>query len=96
MKDKTDDFERIHEYAIYRVADGFIIHNTNYPFNVAHTHIRNHGVCLKIIQNCILKRKPKTRDKYLLTSHIRICKDPKYQALIQRLIDKEPKQKYVR
>ena len=82
-------------YCVYKMDIGFIVHNTNYNFKDAHTHLNSFNMCMSIIDNCLKHKKPKTKNRYVLESHRRICKDEKYIRLIQALMEKEPKQKYI-
>ena len=48
------------EYSIYRVKDGFIIHNTNLPFKGHHTHIRSFHKAKSLVDLCRRKKLPDT------------------------------------
>ena len=55
-------------------------------FEIGHTHVKGFEMCKVIIDNVIKKRRPKTQNIYLLTSHIRISTDDKYKQIIEELI----------
>ena len=90
------------EYSIYKAKDGYIIHNTNgdfrkhhthvvynveKPFATGHSHIYGFEMAKTIIDNCIKKKMPKTRNLYLLSSHARVSNDEKYIRLVEELIE---------
>ena len=88
--DKTDGAKKIYsrkEYIILAVKKGYIIYNTLKPFEKSHTHLRSFSMSKTIIDNCIMKKTPKTNNLYLLESHIRISNDSKYIKLIEELIE---------
>ena len=73
------------------VNNGFILINQEKAkkqgFENAHTHIKNKGMATTIRDNVLRKKMPKTRNTYLLSSHLRISTDEKYMRKIQELID---------
>jgi hypothetical protein len=73
-------------YLVYRFGKEFIIHNREKNFRQGHTHIRSYNVCKTIIDNLIKRKLPKTRNYYLLRSHIRLSTDDKYSTKIETLI----------
>ena len=88
--DKSSDGHKIYQrkqYSIYKVKNGYIIHNTNLPFEEGHTHVHSFIMAKTIIDNCIRKKQPTTTNLYLLKSHARITDDPKYKKLIEELIE---------
>lgn len=88
--DKSEGAQKIYEkkqYMILKVKKGFIVYNVNKPFEKGHSHIYGLEMAKVIIDNCLKKRRPKTRDLYLLTSHARVSDDEKYIKLINELID---------
>ena len=70
--------------------DQYIIHNSNYEFDIAHTHIRSFKRCKFLINLALHKSIPKHLSDYLLTSLIRISDDPDY---IIKLVDMRAKNK---
>lgn len=85
----------INQFNVYNQGKEYIIHNTDYQFKLAHTHIRQLRVCKQIIKNVIKNKIPKTRNTYLLRSHIRISDKKDYIEQLERIIDKHKrKQKY--
>lgn len=95
--DKNDGAKKVYsrkEYIILAVKKGYIICNTTMPFDKSHTHLRSFSMAKTIIDNCIMKKTPKTNNLYLLESHIRISNDAKYIRMIEELIEvKESKDK---
>lgn len=93
---RTDNAHQIYsknEFIILKIyteknTSGYIIYNTNKTWQTGHTHIKNYNVAKTIIDNVINKKKPKTKNIYLLTSHGRISNDDKYISFIESLIDK--------
>lgn len=88
--DKTDGAKKVYsrkEYIILAVKKGYIICNTTMPFDKSHTHLRSFSMAKTIIDNCIMKKTPKTNNLYLLESHIRISNDAKYIRMIKELIE---------
>ena len=88
--DKSEGAKKIYEkkqYMILKVKKGYIVYNVNKPFEKGHSHIYGLEMAKVIIDNCLKKRRPKTRDLYLLTSHARVSDDEKYIKLINELID---------
>lgn len=73
-------------YNIYRVGNGFIVHNTDKPFKSGHTHISNYNAAKTIINFSYHKSIPNHLSKYLLQSIIRISTDEKYINRIQDLL----------
>ena len=94
---KSGSSEKVYEkaqYMIISVSNGFIVYNTNKPFEDGHTHLHSFSMAKTIIDNCIKKRKPRTNNIYLLTSHIRVTDDEEYAKFIRELIHaKKSKQK---
>ena len=88
--DKTDGAKKVYsrkEYIILAVKKGYVVYNTSKPFEKSHTHLRSFSMAKTIIDNCIMKKTPKTNNLYLLESHIRISNDTKYINLIEELIE---------
>lgn len=95
--DKTDGAKKVFErkeYIILAVKKGYVVYNRNKDFDEGHSHIYGFNVAKTVIDNCIRKKMPKTRNLYLLSSHIRISTDDKYINMIEELIEvKESKDK---
>lgn len=73
-------------YNIYRVGNGYIVHNTNKPFKIGHTHISNYNTAKTILNFSFHKSIPNHLNKYLLQSIIRISTDKEYINNIKRLL----------
>lgn len=69
---------------------GFLVINltkvNKYGFKNAHTHIKSKMVARTIRNNVMYDRFPKTRNEYLLTSHIRVSNNESYIKKIEQLI----------
>lgn len=88
--DKTDGAKKVYErkeYIILAVKKGYVVYNTEKSFIKGHSHIYGFNVAKTVIDNCIRKKMPKTRNLYLLTSHARVSNDEKYIRLVQELIE---------
>ena len=88
--DKTDGAKRVYsrkEYIILAVKKGYIVYNRNKPFEQGHSHLRSFNMSKTIIENCIMKKTPKTNNLYLLESHVRVSDDTKYIKLVEELIE---------
>ncbi|WMT80648.1 hypothetical protein [Terrisporobacter mayombei] len=88
--DKTDGAKKVYsrkEYIILQVKKGYVVYNTTRPFEKSHTHLRSFSMAKTIIDNCIIKKAPKTNNLYLLESHVRVSDDTKYIKLVEELIE---------
>ena len=75
------------EYIILAVKKGYVVYNTQKPFSIGHSHIYGFNMAKTVVDNCIRKKRPKTRNLYLLTSNVRVSNDEKYIRLINELIE---------
>jgi len=83
------------KYKVYRVEDGFIIHNSDKEFKDGHTHMKSMKCCRYLIQLSLEKRVPYNLSRYLLISLIRI-NEGEYTEKAQAVLDsKKKKQTYV-
>lgn len=96
--------KRVYEnmgYIILKVKSkgrtGYIIHNTNKPFEKGHSHLKSFEMAKVIINNVIYEKKPKTSNIYLLQSHTRLSNSDKYISYINGLIEikKRKKDEYI-
>lgn len=83
-------------------SDGFLVINltkvNKYGFEKSHTHIKSKPVAKTIKNNVLHCRFPKTRNEYLLTSHIRISSNDNYINKIKELLKtrkNKSNQKYI-
>ena len=65
---------------------GYIAYNTNKEWEDGHTHLESFNMAKTMIDNVIRHKKPKTKNIYLLNSHIRLSDDPKYIRFINDII----------
>lgn len=86
-------------YKIYRAGHNYIIHNSQYPFEEKHSHVRNFGIAKQLIHLAIKKKIPHHLSIYLLTSLMRISDDENYIEHLETFIEvkhaKGKKLKYV-
>ena len=93
-KDKYDNSQKVYEkqnYIILKVKSGkkigYIAYNTRKEWEEGHTHLESFNMAKTIIDNVIKHKKPKTKNLYLLQSHIRLTDDPSYVKFINELVD---------
>jgi len=83
-------------FQIVRERNSYKIQDPN-DYQNSHTHgIKSFDMAKTIIHNVIYRRKPHTKNTYLLESHIRLSNSKKYKRTIRMLMNKaNDKQKYV-
>ena len=93
-KEKYDNSQKVYEkqnYIILKVKSGkkigYIAYNTRKEWEEGHTHLESFNMAKTIIDNVIKHKKPKTKNLYLLQSHIRLTDDPSYVKFINQLVD---------
>ena len=93
-KVKQDNSQKVYEkehYIILKVKSGkkigYIAYNTRKEWEEGHTHLESFNMAKTIIDNVIKHKKPKTKNLYLLQSHIRLTDNPSYVKFINELID---------
>ena len=93
-KEKHDNSQKVYEkehYIILKVKSGnkigYIAYNTRKEWEEGHTHLESFNMAKTIIDNVIKHKKPKTKNVYLLQSHIRLTDDPSYVRFINELMD---------
>ena len=93
-KEKYDNSQKVYEkqnYIILKVKSGkkigYIAYNTRKEWEEGHTHLESFNMAKTIIDNVIKHKKPKTKNLYLLQSHIRLTDDPSYVRFINELVD---------
>ena len=93
-KEKYDNSQKVYEkqnYIILKVKSGkkigYIAYNTRKEWEEGHTHLESFNMAKTIIDNVIKHKKPKTKNLYLLQSHIRLTDDPSYVTFINELVD---------
>lgn len=83
-------------FIVFRVGDGFIVHNTSKAFEEGHTHIMNYNTAKHIIDLVSHKSIPHHLSRYLLTSLVRLSDDEEYRNKVNSLLyNKRKKQVYV-
>ena len=93
-KEKHDNSQKVYEkehYIILKVKSGkkigYIAYNTRKEWEEGHTHLESFNMAKIIFDNVIKHKKPKTKNLYLLQSHIRLTDDPSYVKFINQLVD---------
>ena len=93
-KEKYDNSQKVYEkdhYIILKVKSGknigYIAYNTKKEWEEGHTHLESFNMAKTIIDNVIKHKKPKTKNLYLLQSHIRLTDNPLYVKFINEIID---------
>ena len=93
-KEKYDNSQKVYEkehYIVLKVKSGkktgYIAYNTRKKWEEGHTHLESFNMAKTIIDNVIKHKKPKTKNLYLLQSHIRLTDNPSYVKFINEVID---------
>lgn len=73
-------------FIIITVSRGYIVINTNKPFEEGHTHIKNFNMAKKLIYWSIKRTIPSYCSNYILTSLIRLSEDNIYKDKLKLLI----------
>ena len=101
-KEKYDNSQKVYEkehYIILKVKSGkkvgYIAYNTRKEWEDGHTHLESFNMAKTIIDNVIKHKKPKTKNLYLLQSHIRLTDNPSYVKFINEIIDAKKNKKKV-
>lgn len=94
MDAKYDNAHKVYEkdnFIILKVHSGkkvgYIAYNTDKEWKDGHTHLNSFDMAKTIISNVIKHKKPKTKNMYLIKSHIRLSDDPVYIEYIEELIE---------
>nr|DAH50412.1 MAG TPA: hypothetical protein [Caudoviricetes sp.] len=74
------------QYKIYKAVGGYVVHNSNKPFEKGHTHIERFDTAKYLIHLSVKKIVPKHLSKYLIVSLIRIAEDKKYKNELYKLL----------
>lgn len=92
-KKKYDTSQKVYEkehFIILKVKSGkkigYIAYNTKKEWEEGHTHLESFNMAKTIIDNVIKHKKPKTKNVYLLYSHIRLSDDISYINFIHSII----------
>lgn len=82
------------KYAVVPDGSGYKIFNVD-SHDQNHTHgVKSLRMCKTIVHNVVDHRKPKTRNGYLLQSHLRLTNSKKYAAMINQLIDNKKNRQF--
>ena len=74
------------EYSIYKVSDGYVIHNTNKEFRKGHTHVRSFMKAKSIVDLAVRNKLPNTPRKWEIESLIRVSNDNTYKNKLRDLL----------
>lgn len=92
-KDKRDNSQKVYEkehFIILKVKSGkkigYIAYNTKKEWEEGHTHLESFNMAKTIIDNVLRRKKPKTKNLYLLHSHKRLSDDLRYIRFIDDII----------
>jgi hypothetical protein len=69
---------RNRQFKIYETLEGYIVHNSDKPFDYGHTHIKRFDTAKYLIYLSIHKIVPKKLPNYLMVSLIRLSNDFEY------------------
>lgn len=81
----SDVVYRNREFIILKKKKGFIIVNTNKEFKNGHTHIKVYNIAKTLINLAKKSKLPKTKNKYILESLIRISNDKNYIKSLEEM-----------
>lgn len=91
---KYDGSQKVYEkdnFIILKVKSGkkigYIAYNTNKEWSDGHTHLDSFDMAKTIISNVSKRKKPRTKNLYLIKSHARLSDDPAYVRYIEQLIE---------
>ena len=75
------------EYSIYKASDGYIVHNTNKPFEKGHTHVHSFNKAKSIVDLCIRKKLPNTPRAWEIESLMRLTRNNAYYNKLRDLLE---------
>lgn len=89
-------YEKDH-YIILKVKSGkkvgYIAYNTRKEWEKGHTHLESFNMAKTIIDNVIKHKKPKTKNLYLLQSHMRLSDSEEYDKFVTDIVESKNKNK---
>lgn len=99
-KEVIDNSQKVYEkdhYIILKVKSGkkvgYIAYNTKKEWENGHTHLESFNMAKTIIDNVIKHKKPKTKNLYLLQSHMRLSDSEEYDKFITDIVESKNKNK---
>lgn len=87
--DKSEGAKRIFqrkEYSIYKVRQGYIVHNTNKEFSKGHTHVQSFNKAKSIVDLCVRKKLPNTPRRWEIESLMRVTNNNTYGNKLRDLL----------
>lgn len=75
-----------YEFAIYKVGNGYIIHNRNKDFSKGHSHQKRLNTCISIAKLVHRQQMPRNHSKWFLESIIRVSNNKEYIEKIKDLM----------
>ena len=93
-KVKRDNSQKVYEkehFIILKVKSGkkigYIAYNTKKEWEEGHTHLDSFNMAKTIIDNVLKRKRHKTKNLYLLNSHILLSDSPAYDRFINDIIN---------
>lgn len=80
-------------FVVYRSNDGVVVHNTSKPFKMGHTHLKSLSYAKQLIDNVLKCKIPDTKQRYLLTSHMRVADNNSYIEVLYQVMTARGKRK---
>lgn len=87
--DKSEGARRIFrrkEYSIYKIKQGYIVHNTKKEFSRGHTHVQSFNKAKSIIDLCVRKKLPNTPRRWEIESLMRVTNNNTYRNKLRDLL----------
>ena len=78
-------FRKQHMVVLHKDAD-YMVWNTELNFDCGHSHLKSLKMAQQLCRNVVCEKMPKTKNIYLLHSHIRTLPDCDYKDKIEDLI----------
>lgn len=85
-RDNSKVVYRRKNFIILSTGSGFVVHNKDYKFDDAHTHTNNFNYAKSLIDLSIRKKLPNRPNRRTIESLIRINRDRKYIAELERVL----------
>ena len=79
-------FRKQYMVVLHKDTD-YIVRNTELDFSRGHSHLKSLKMSQQLCRNVVDCKNPKTRNGYLLESHLRVLPDCEYKDKIENLIE---------
>ena len=80
-------------FTIYHTSDGYLLHNHTLD-GFAHTHLKNYGTAIRIIELSRKKKCPLDLPRYLVISLYRVNGDEVYRGRIEQVLEMRKRVNY--